>query len=132
MTTNCRKRPRLTGARITAILEDAPVIVEQGLTLVVEEGRYEMITEEDMNTPERFRLVYQCYVNVEGSAVAASWSGTDAQIVITDAHENGTVITIVGAGVIGKENNGATKVSFETAPAMVGIDPSRTEAAEGL
>lgn len=118
-------RFRLKNAHLTAIRENNPVPVEQIPVVVVEEGRYEIIDEDDMDVPERFKLGYQYYVSVEGAGEFDSWSGDDAQIVIAGAHENGAKVTIVGRGAIGRDNNGNTEIVFDMPPTMVVIDSTR-------
>lgn len=113
---------RVRNAQITAIPEDAPVIVEHGLSLVVEEGRFHSLNVDDDGRDAPSTLRYMCFVNTDGAGETDSWSGIDARIVITGVHENGSPITITGMGFIGKTDKGATELSFEEQPEIVVID----------
>jgi hypothetical protein len=63
---------RILNAHVTAISADKPVVVKHGLSLIVEEGRYETIPEDELNKPGQARLSYMCRVNVDGQAVQFS------------------------------------------------------------
>ena len=113
---------RVRNAQITAIPERAPVIVEHGLTLVVEEGRFHSLNVDADGRDVPSTLRYMCVVNVEGTGETDSWSGVEARIVITGMHENGSPITITGIGGIGRTDKRTTEISFDEHPEMVVID----------
>ncbi len=115
---------RILDAQITAIATDKPVIVKHGLSLVVEEGRYETIPEDELDKVGQARLVYLCHVNVNGAPPMDAWVGEPAQIVITGRHENGCQITLAGVGDIGEDEHHTLEISFETAPEIVVFDPA--------
>jgi hypothetical protein len=115
-------RFRLTEAQITVIPAQEPVIVEHGLTLVVEEGRLWSMDVSDANTIGPSRLRYSCFVNVYGAPAADAYAGPDSRIVITGTHENGRPITITGVGIFGRDDAGVMEVVFDEPPDMIVID----------
>lgn len=117
---------RITKAQITATplpASDEVLTVLTGMTLVVEEGRYEYLQEDATGAPAPSALVYGCYVREVGAPPTSSWIGTDAHIVITGTHENGWGVTIAGVGAIGRDEAGTLEISFERPPPMAVIAP---------
>lgn len=114
-------KAQLTATPLPPSNEELTVLV--GLSLVVEEGRYENLREHAAGAPAPSTLEYGCYVSEEGAAAPDSWAGTDAHVVITGTHENGWAVTVAGAGAIGRDRSGRLEISFERPPRMAVISP---------
>lgn len=106
-------------AQITGIEQGGNVLVRHDLHLRVTEGRFEHLAEDDRGKPAPSNLRYGCHIDVVGAPAQDYWSGTDMQLVIIGAHENGARITIAGLGAIGFDDDGSPRIEFENAPEMV-------------
>lgn len=109
---------KVRDAQVTAIPAGGEMIVEAGLNLLVEEGRQESLRDDEDGNPAPSVLEYFCRVTLDGAEEPQSWAGEDANIVITGVHENGSRITIAGAGAIGRDDKGSLELEFETMPQM--------------
>lgn len=111
-------RFQIRDAHVTGTPKDGALTTLHGLTLVVEEGRYETFTVDEAKNNLPAALAYGCFIRPDGAAESDSWSGTDMAIVITGLHENGWRITIAGDGALGFDNTGSLEIHFEEAPRM--------------
>lgn len=108
----------IADAQITGTQPDGELLVRHGLALIVQEGRYETLVDDEAGRPAPSLLAYGCFVTLAGADEAGSWSGTDMQIVITGTHENGWRITIAGLGALGYDDKGSLEVQFDVPPSM--------------
>ena len=106
-------------AQLTGVEADGQVLVRHDLTLTVQEGRFEILTEDEKGRPAPSRLCYGCTIRTSGAAPPDYWSGVDMQIVVTGTHQNGSRITIVGPGGVGFDDAGSLGIEFEQPPDMV-------------
>lgn len=111
-------RFRVRDAHVTALPAQGEIFVQRNLTLVVAEGRQEALRNDHQGEPAPSMLEYFCRVTLDDAPEPQSWSGTDAQVVISGAHENGAEITIAGEGAIGFDDGGNLEIEFEKAPQM--------------
>ncbi|NCP20307.1 MAG: hypothetical protein GW855_14270 [Erythrobacter sp.] len=105
-------------AQLTGMRPDGEVFVRHDLSLTVQEGRFEHLSEDEQGQPTPSRLCYGCTIRISGAASPDYWSGTDMQIVVTGTHQNGWRITIVGQGAIGFDDAGSVGIEFDQAPTM--------------
>lgn len=125
-------RFRVSSAYVTATpLEpsEADLTFLAGLTMIVEEGRYEALRDDGKGAAAPSVLEYGCFVREEGLPPPSSWVGVDSHVVVTGMHANGWPITIAGAGAIGHDEAGRIEISFERPPRMSVIDPDVTSRA---
>ena len=112
-------RFEIADAQLTGMVPDGQVLVRHDLTLTVQEGRFEHLTEDEQGQPTPSRLCYGCAIRTSGAAPPDYWSGVDMQIVVTGTHQNGSRITIAGPGAVGFDDAGSLGIEFETPPEMV-------------
>lgn len=108
----------VTGAQVTGSSADGALLVRHGLQLMVEEGRYETLVDDEAGRPAPSIMEYGCFVAVADAAEADSWSGIDVHVVITGIHENGCRITIAGPGAVGNNDKSSLEIHFEGPPTM--------------
>ena len=106
-------------AQVTGIGSDGEVFVRHDLSLTVQEGRYEHLSEDEKGQPTPSRLCYGCSIRTSGTSIPDYWSGSDMQIVLTGMHQNGSRITIAGPGAVGFDDAGSLGIEFEKPPEMV-------------
>lgn len=109
----------ITDAELTGIEPGGQVLVSHDLTLTVQEGRFEILTEDEKGRPTPSRLCYGCTIRTSGAATPDYWSGVDMQIVVTGTHQNGSRIIIVGPGAVGFDDAGSLGIEFEQPPEMI-------------
>lgn len=105
----------LTDARIIAMIEDEPVIVEEGLTLLLSEGRSRSWARE-LDGSELSKLEYHFQFAVVGEHEYESSSGQDGMIIITGKHECGASMEIKGEGYYGYDDKGRPEGSYDMPP----------------
>lgn len=95
------------------------MFVRHDLSLTVQEGRFEHLTEDENGRPPPSRLCYSCTMRTSGTATPDYWSGTDMQIVVTGMHQNGSRITIAGPDAVGFDDADSLGIEFEIAPDII-------------
>lgn len=112
-------RFRILDAQVTAVPDPGEMLVVAGLKLLVTEGRQEALRDDDdKGQPGPSVLEYFCRVTVEDTEESEAWTGQGARIVITGIHENGSRITIAGAGVFGRDDKEMLELEFDVLPQM--------------
>lgn len=107
---------KLTGARIVATMKKGGAVVEDGLTVVIREGRL-WVCRGDHDDPDREEeLEYHLSFHVEADEVPESSVSSRAQIVIAGKHESGQVFQIEGRGWLGYDESGRIEGFFEKPP----------------
>jgi hypothetical protein len=109
---------RILDAQVTAVPDSGEMLVVAGLNLLVTEGRQEALRDDDKGQPGPSVLEYFCRVTVAGTEELQTWEGQAARIVITGIHENGSRITIAGAGAFGSDDKGSLELEFDALPQM--------------
>lgn len=107
----------LTDARIIAILEDCDTIVEEGLTLLISEGRsvaFECLGDDH----ERHSLHYHLSFSVVGAPDPDASTWTEGKVIITGKHESGVTLEISGQGYMGYEDHGLPEGNFDDPPTI--------------
>jgi hypothetical protein len=117
-------RFQIRDAHVTGTPKDGALATHHGLTLIVEEGRYETFSVEEAKKDLPAALAYGCFIRPAGASDSESWSGTDMAIVVTGIHENGWRITIAGDGALGYDEDGSLEIHFEEAPRMAVYETS--------
>ena len=115
-------RFEIRDAQVTGMRPDGEVFVRHDLSLTVQEGRFEHLSEDEHGQPVPSRLCYGCTIRISGAAPPDYWSGTDMQIVVNGMHQNGSRITIAGLGAVGFDDEGSLGIEFEKPPEMV-VEP---------
>jgi len=105
----------LTDARIIAMIEDEPVIVEDGLTLLLSEGRSRSWARQ-LDGSELSKLEYHFQFVVVGDHEYESSSGQDGVIIITGKHECGALLEVKGEGYYGYDEKGRPEGSYDVPP----------------
>lgn len=117
----------LSDARIIALTDDGDTIVEEGLTLLISEGRsaaFEYYGEER----ERHSLHYHLSFGVVGAPEPDASTWAESRIVITGNHESGVKLEISGNGFMGYEDHGLPEGNFDDPPSIIVLDePSAAE-----
>ena len=114
---------RILHATVTAVPAVGEIIFHAGLDLMVTEGREETSTDFTTQPPPASTLEPFCRVTISGAPEPTSWSGVDANIVVSGTHENGTPITVVGPGSIGQDDNGSLEIAYAGLPRMSVLIP---------
>lgn len=112
-------RFRILDAQVMGTRTDGDLWVRYGLTLQVEEGRYEALMEDEDGRPAPSILAYGCFVTLAGAGVMDSWTGNDMHVVITGRYENGRQVTLAGDGALGFDDKGSLQIQFEEQLRMV-------------
>jgi hypothetical protein len=107
----------LNNARIIALLDDCDTIVEEGLTLLICEGRSPAF-EKLGRDQERHSLHYHLSFGVVGAPDPDASTWTEGRIVITGMHESGLVLEISGEGYMGYEDHGLPEGNFDDPPTI--------------
>ena len=115
-------RFEIRDAQVTGIEPSGEVFVRHDLSLTVQEGRFEHLTEDENGRSTPSRLCYGCTIRTSGAATPDYWSGVDMKIVVIGTHQNGSRITIAGQSAVGFDNKGSFGLEFEKPPAMV-VEP---------
>lgn len=108
----------VSGAQVTGSSPDGSLLVRHGLNLVVEEGRYETLVDNEAGKPAPSIMEYACFVRLADAAEPDSWTGTDMHVVVTGLHGNGWRITIAGPGAVGFDDKGSLEIHFDQSPKM--------------
>lgn len=111
-------RFRILDAQVTAVPDAGEMLAVADLNLLVTEGRQEALRDDDKGQPGPSVLEYFCRVTVEETREPEAWTGLGARIVITGIHENGSRITIAGAGAFGRDDKGRLELEFDALPQM--------------
>jgi len=116
---------KLTDARIIATMKKGGAVVEDGLTVVIREGRL-WVCRGDQDDPDREEaLKYHLSFHVDSENIPESSVSSRAQIVIIGKHESDNVFQIEGRGWLGYDETGRIEGFFEKPPritVVVGVD----------
>lgn len=117
---------KLSDARIVATMKKGGAVVEDGLAMVIREGRL-WVCRGDQDDPDREEaLEYHLSFHVESDEIPESSVSSRAQIVITGKHQNGNTFQIEGKGWLGYDETGRIEGFFEKPPRITVVVGSDT------
>ena len=108
---------RLDAAHVVVVLDTGGTEVFHGIDLAIEEGREEVIPDDDGGSQASI-LRYYCGIRPHGAAEPDVWIGTGAMITIVGMGSGGTTFTMAGRGLYDRTEGSTFQIEFEAPPMM--------------
>lgn len=106
-------------ARLVASIADGGAVVENGLTICFDEGRYESYESRGEGEPMVASLDYHATFHAKDQEPGDRSEAVSARIVIEGTHENGLRLEIRGDGWFGYDEHGHFEGTFTEPPIML-------------